>query len=114
MKLCCLKIFLFLSLVAILFSGAEWFVQFQRGHYEEHFYEINLNLDHCFRRCRLKIFISSFGGHFVQWSRTVCAILVEGIELHFCEIILNLGPWLRRRCFLKIFLLLALMAILFV
>ena len=32
----------------------------------------------------------------------VCAILVEGIEEHFCEIILNLDKWFRR-C-LKIFL----------
>ena len=83
--------------------------------------------------------ISSFssGGHFVQWSRTVSAILVEGIlrnmnldqwlwkfrfknisifssgghfvqqsktvrgynEEHFCEIILNLGQWLRNSIF---------------
>ena len=27
------------------------------GHHEEHFYEINLNLDMWFRRCRLKIFL---------------------------------------------------------
>ena len=31
-------------------------------------------------RCTLKIFlIYSSGGHFVQLSRTICAILVEGI-----------------------------------
>ena len=34
-------------------------------------------------------------------------------EKHFCEIILKLGPWPRRRCHLKVFLSLALMAILF-
>ena len=28
------------------------------GHHEEHFCEITLNLDQCFRRCRLKDFLS--------------------------------------------------------
>ena len=28
-----------------------------RGHYEENFCKIILNLDHCFRRCRLKTFL---------------------------------------------------------
>ena len=48
---------------------------------EEQFCEIILNLDQWFkRRCRLKIFlILSSGGPFIQQSRTVCAILVEGI-----------------------------------
>ena len=32
---------------------------------------------------------------------------------HFCELILNLGQWLRKKCRLKIFLLLAPVAILF-
>ena len=33
----------------------------------------------------------SYGSHFVQQDRTVCAILVEGIMMnHFCEIMLNL------------------------
>ena len=43
--------------------------------------EIILNLDQWFRRsCRLKIFLTwSSGDPFVQWSRTICAILVEGI-----------------------------------
>ena len=31
--------------MALLFSGAEPFVQYGRGHYEEHFCEIILNLD---------------------------------------------------------------------
>ena len=43
--------------------------------------EIILNLDQWFRRrCPLKIFlIWSSGGPFVQCSRIICAILVEGI-----------------------------------
>ena len=54
---------------------------FGRRNHEELFYEIILNLDQLFKRsCRLKIFlIWSSGGPFVQWSRTICAILVEGI-----------------------------------
>ena len=38
------KIFLFLALVASFFSREEWFVQFGRGQYEEHFCEIILTL----------------------------------------------------------------------
>ena len=41
------------------------------------------------------------GGHIAQWSRTVCAILVEHYA-HIREIILNLGQWLR--CCSMIFL----------
>ena len=54
---------------------------FGRGYQEEQFYEIILNLDEWFkRRCLLKIFlIWSSEGPFVQQSRTICAILVEGI-----------------------------------
>ena len=63
-----LKVFLFLALVAILFSRANHFSNLGKGVLEE----------------------------------------------HFCEIILQLGPWPRRRCCLKIFLFfLALDAILF-
>ena len=53
-----------------------------RGYHEEQFCEIILNSDQWFRRrCRLKIFlIWSSGSPFVQWSRTICAILVEGIK----------------------------------
>ena len=53
---------------------------FSRGHHEEQFCEIVLKLDRWFRRCHLKTFlIQSSGGHFVQQSRTICSILVEGI-----------------------------------
>ena len=55
-------------------------LNYGRGYYEEHFCEIILNLYQWFRRCLFKIFlIWSSGGPFVQWSRSICAILVEGI-----------------------------------
>ena len=59
----------------------------------------------------LSIFRSD--GHFVQLSRTILAILGKGHikEEHFCEIILKSGHRLRT-CRLKIFLFLALVAIL--
>ena len=55
---------------------------FDRGHHVEQFCEIILNLDQWFRgTCCLKIFlIWSSGGLFVQQSRTICVILVEGIK----------------------------------
>ena len=54
---------------------------FGREYQEEQFCEIILILDQCFRRrCVLKIFlIWSSGGPYVQGSRTICAILLEGI-----------------------------------
>ena len=66
------------------FRSAEWnnLCKFGRGYYEEQFWGTILNLDQWFRRrCRLKIFlIWSSGGPFVQRSRTVCAILEDGIK----------------------------------
>ena len=57
---------------------------FGRGYQEEKFCEIILNLDQWFsmlrRRCVLKVFlICNSGSPYVQWSGTICAILVEGI-----------------------------------
>ena len=54
---------------------------FGRGYHEEQFCDFILNLDQWFRRrCVLKIFLFwRSGDHFVQQSRTICAILVEGI-----------------------------------
>ena len=49
--------FLCKALAAPLFGGAEPFCNFGRGYQEEQFCEIILNLDHLFRRCRLKIFL---------------------------------------------------------
>ena len=39
---------------------------------------------------------------FVQLGVTICAILVESIQI--CEIIFNLSQWFHRRCCLKDFL----------
>ena len=76
------RYFLSGALAAPLFRGAEPFVLFSRGYYEEQFCEIILNLDKWFRRrCLLKLFlIWGSGGPFVQRSRTICASLVEGIK----------------------------------
>ena len=71
---CGLKIlnFLSISLAAPLFSGAEPFVQLQynRGHYQEHFCETILNLDQLFRRCCSKDF----------FSRVLAAVMFSGVE----------------------------------
>ena len=68
--------------MALLFSGAEPFVQFSEGHYQEEFCESILNLNQCFRRRCLLIIILiwSSGSPFVQQSETIYAILVEGIK----------------------------------
>ena len=51
-----LKRFLFLALVAMLFSQLNVLIYLIRGH-EKHFYEIISNLNQLFRRrCGLKIF----------------------------------------------------------
>ena len=49
-----LKIILFRALVVLLFSGEEPFVQLGRGHHEEQFCEIILNLDQCFKGFHIK------------------------------------------------------------
>ena len=73
------------------------FGNFCRGSSKEHFCEIILKSAHWpWRRCRFTVFFSS-GGHFVQRSRTILAILVEGHP----RIILNSACWPRRRCCLK-------------
>ena len=41
-------------------------------------------------------FIFSSGSHFVQRVNGLCNIGSSHYEEHFCEIILNLGQWLRR------------------
>ena len=78
-------------MAAILFRGAEPFVQF--------WWNIILNLAQCFRRCHLKLFLSfalvailfSQVEPFVHYGR-------RHYEEHFCKIILNLDKWLRRCC----------------
>ena len=44
--------------MALLFSVAEAFCNFGRGHHEEYFCEIILNFDQWFKRCHLKDFLS--------------------------------------------------------
>ena len=38
-------------------SGGHVVINFGRGHYEEHFCKIILNLNHWLRRCHLKTFL---------------------------------------------------------
>ena len=59
------------------------------------------------------IFIWSSAGPFVQQSRTICAIMVEGIKKNnSVNLFLILGQWFRR-CHLKCFLSGALAALMF-
>ena len=69
-----------------------------------------LNLDQ-WKRCCVKISIFSSGDHFVWQNRSVRAILVQGLMRNMSEIILKFGQGFRRYS-LKIFLFLALVAIL--
>ena len=56
---------------------------FDRESTKEHFCEIILKSGHWPRRCHLKGFsIFSTGGHFVQRSRTILSILVEGHSMN--------------------------------
>ena len=58
--------------------------------------------------------IFSSGGHFVQWSGTILAILVDGHPRHISvKKNLKSSRLTRKRCRLKVFLFLALVAILF-
>ena len=79
--------FLLLVLMAFLFSGADPLWQFGRGSSKKHFCEIILKSPYWpWRRCCLTVvfllllffFFFCFGGHFVQQSRIILAILVEG------------------------------------
>ena len=57
--------------------------------------------------------MSSSGGHFVQRSRTILAILIKGHPRNIPVKILESAHWPRRRCRLKGFSIFSLMAILF-
>ena len=72
-----LRVFLFLALAATLFCRVE---QFEQCFSKEHLCEIiSKSANWPWRRCRFKSFsIFSSGGHFVQRSRTILAILVKG------------------------------------
>ena len=83
------------------------FCNFGIGYYEEKFCEMILNFDQWFRRCIFKIFlIWSSGDLFVQWSGTICAILVEGIKRNNSVKLFLIWTidWFRRRCLFKVFL----------
>ena len=73
------KGFLFCALVAILFSGAEQLSNFDRWSPKEHFcdyFEIRPLVQEEMSFKGFSIFSS--GGHFIQCSGTILAILVEG------------------------------------
>ena len=79
---CCLKDFLSGALAKFLFGGAEPFIQFwKRASWGTFMWSYVKNLDQWFRRCCLKTFlIWSSGGPFIMRSRTIIAILLEGIK----------------------------------
>ena len=81
------------------------FNNFGRGSPKEHFCEIILKSGHWpMRKCHLKVFsIFSSGGHIVQWSKTILAILVEGHPSNISVIFFNRaiglgGDVIRRNC----------------
>ena len=71
----------YLELCQPLSAEQNHLCNFGRGHHEEHFCEMILNLDQWFRRrCHFKTFlIQSSGDPCIKPSRTVCANLVEAI-----------------------------------
>ena len=76
-----------------------------RGHYQEHFCEIILNLEQWFRNCSIKYLLST--AQAVPLCSGVepfeCAILVAGIEKHFCEFIFYLHQCTKRCLAILIF-----------
>ena len=98
-----LKIFLFLALVAMLFSEAD-LINFGRGQHVEHFCEILLLLDQWLSRFHRRYFLSrALPTPFSEEQNHLCNF-GRGHHEYFCEIILNLDQWLRRRCHLNTFL----------
>ena len=68
-----------------------------RRHHEEHFYEVILNFDQWYRRCRLGIFlIRSSGCPFAQWSEAICAFLIKDIMRNNSVKLFEFGQWFRR------------------
>ena len=70
--------FFFLALVAILFSEQNHFSNFNTGSPKKHFYELFRNRANVLEDVVSKFSIFSFGSHFVQWSKTILIIMVEG------------------------------------
>ena len=88
----------YLELLQPFYSGKQnHLCNLGRGHHEEHFCEIILNLDQWFRRCHLKVFLPR-----ALAEQNRCATFGRGhYGEHSCEIILNLDQWFRRRYSLK-------------
>ena len=90
------KIFLFLALVAILFIGAERFLDFGREPSRQHSCEVWITMAQGFKEqiafkanySRFSIFSS--GSHFVYQNETILAVLIED---HLSNIPINeVGP----------------------
>ena len=117
------SLFLFLALAAILFNVAESFEQFWLRVTQETFLYNYFKIDLLVQEKKsIKVFsIFSSGGHLVQWSGTVSAILVDSHLRNIpVKLFQNLSTdldksifWFRRRSRLKVFLFLVLAAILF-
>ena len=82
------------------------FCNIGRGYQEDQFCEIILNSDQWFRRrCILNIFlIWSSGGPFVQRSRNICVIVVEGIMRNNSMNLFKFGPVVQEEMSFKRFL----------
>ena len=80
--------------------------QFGRGYPEEQFYKNYFEFGPVVQEeiTFERFLIWSSGSHHVQWSRTIHAIFKEHCEEQFCELILYLDQWFRRRCRLNQFL----------
>ena len=104
-----MKVFLFLVLVVILFSGVERFKQLWQRVTQETFlwnyYEIGpLVKGGMSLKCFFFLFFSS-GGHFVQRSETILAILVEGHPRNISVIFFfEIGPLVQEETSFKCFL----------
>ena len=74
---------------------------FGRGYPEEQFYKYYFEFGPVVQEeiTFERFLIWSSGSHPVQWSRTIYAIFCkEQCEEQFCEFILYLDQWFRRRC----------------
>ena len=99
------RYFLSGALAALMFSGAEPFVQFLKmaswGRTLRNNFEFGLVVQKLFKDISYlelwQPFCSAEQNHLCNFGR-------EYLEEQFCEIILNLDQWFRRRCVLKIFL----------
>ena len=96
----------FLELLGPLCSAEQnHYCNIGKGHYEEQFCEIILNLDQWFRRCFKDISYVELWQPFHSVERIHLCNSGRGLhEDQFCKIVLNLDQWLRRRCRLSHFL----------